>query len=85
MIIRRLFAERISLRGICRAMHVSLTGLLHFFTQVTGETPDDLLVSPPPKGKLILELDEMWSVVGKNTKKQWLWLASDRQAKKIVG
>jgi IS1 family transposase len=84
-IIRRLFAERISLRGICRVMHVSLTWLLSFFTQVTDDTPDDLGVTPPPKGKLTLELDEMWSFVGKKEDKQWIWLALDRAAKQIVG
>lgn len=84
-IMKRLFAERISLRGICRAMHVSLTWLLYFFTQVTDETPDDLGVTPPDKGKLTLELDEMWSFVSTKENKQWLWLAIDRHAKKIVG
>ena len=84
-IIRRLFAERISLRGICRAMQVSLTWLLNFFQQVTDETPDDLSVTPPPKGKLTLELDEMWSFVGDKETKQWIWLAIDRDKHKIVG
>lgn len=84
-IIRRLFAERISLRGICRVMRVSLAWLLNSFTQVTDETPDDLGVTPPPKGKLTLELDEMWSVVGDKETKQWIWLAIDRERHKIVG
>ncbi len=84
-IIHRLLSERISLRGICRAMHVSLTWLLNFFIQVTDDTPEDLGVTPPPKGKLTLELDEMWSFVGDKKTKQWIWLAIDRQTKKIVG
>ena len=84
-IITRLFAERISLRGICRAMQVSLTWLLNFFTQVMDDTPDDLGVTPPPKGKLTLELDEIWSFVGDKETKQWIWLAIDRHRHKIVG
>jgi len=41
-IIKNLLSERLSLRGICRALNVSLTWLLHFFREVTDEIPDDL-------------------------------------------
>ncbi len=84
-IVTRLFAERISLRGICRAVNVSLTWVLQFFKEVTDETPADLGITVPPKGKLTLELDEMWSFVKQKTEKEWLWLAIDRGSKQIVG
>lgn len=84
-IVKHLLAERISLRGICRAIDVSFTWLLQFFRKVTDETPADLGVKPPPKGKLTLELDELWSFVEKKENKQWLWLAFDRQAEQVVG
>src|SRR5215813_11518484 len=43
-LIRRLPLGRLSLRGICRAAQVSLTGLLGFLAEVDAELPDDLNV-----------------------------------------
>ncbi|MEG4010503.1 IS1 family transposase [Microcoleus sp. Pol11C1] len=37
------------------------------------------------KGSLTLQVDEMWSIVKNNLKKQWLWIAFDRNTRKIVG
>lgn len=84
-IIKKLFLERISLRGICRAINVSLTWLLQFFRTVTDETPADLGVKCPPKGSLTIELDELWSFVGSKDEQAWLWLAHDRESKQTVG
>jgi insertion element IS1 protein InsB len=84
-LVKKLLLERISLRGICRVMSVSLTWLLDFFLVVTNEIPKDLGVVKPEKSKLTLELDEMWSFVGKKKNKQWIWLAIDRATKQIVG
>ncbi|MCP4748041.1 MAG: IS1 family transposase [Desulfobacteraceae bacterium] len=62
-IIRNLLLERISLRGICRVMGVSLTWLPGFFLKQTDNFPDDLAIVKPEKSKITLELDEMWSFV----------------------
>lgn len=83
--IRKLLLERISLRGICRVMNVSLSWLLIFFRQVTNDIPADLGVIKPKKSKLTIELDEMWSFVGSKANKQWIWLAIDRATGQIVG
>ena len=83
--IRRLLLERISLRGICRVMNVSLSWLLSFFRQVTSEIPADLGIIKPKKSKLIIELDEMWSFVGSKANKKWIWLAIDQAIGQIVG
>jgi hypothetical protein len=40
--IKRLLAERISLRGICRVMDISLSWLLSFIKEIYAELPDDL-------------------------------------------
>ena len=40
--IEHLLRERISLRGICRAMGVSLTWLLHFMVERFAACPDNL-------------------------------------------
>ncbi len=84
-IIEKLLTERISLRGICRVMNVSLTRLLLFFRRVTDEIPNDLGILNPCKGRLTLEPDEMWSFVGKKKVKKWVWLAFDRDSGMIVG
>ena len=42
--VEHLLRERISLRGICRAVGVSLTWLLHFMVQCFAVCPDTLHV-----------------------------------------
>jgi insertion element IS1 protein InsB len=39
----------------------------------------------PLKERPILELDELWSFVQSKTNKQWIWLALERQTRRIVG
>ena len=36
-------------------------------------------------GKLIIQLDEMWSFVGSKDNKEWIWLAIDANTREIVG
>jgi len=47
--------------------------------------PRQVKVTRKKKGKLIRQLDEMWSFVGNKQKKQWLWLALDELTREIVG
>jgi insertion element IS1 protein InsB len=81
--IENLLRERISLRGICRAVGVSLTWLLHFMVECFASCPDHLhlrLSASPAKVwiyKLEAEADEMRSFVQKKANKQWIWLAMD--------
>jgi len=37
------------------------------------------------KGCLTVECDEMWSFVGLERNKQWIWLAIDSDSREIVG
>jgi insertion element IS1 protein InsB len=75
--------ERISLRGICRAVDVSLTWLLHFMVGRCAACPDDFHVRVPSHPmdvvlrRLAAEADEMWSFVKKRANKQWIWIAMD--------
>lgn len=39
----------------------------------------------PLEERPILELDEVWSFVQNKTNKQWIWLALERQTRRIVG
>ena len=84
-IIEKLPVERISLRGICRVMNVSLTWLLCFFRRVTDAIPDDNALIKPEKSRITIELDEVWSFVRTKKKKRWIWLAFDRNSGQIAG
>jgi len=88
--IEQLLRERISLRGICRAVGVSLTWLLHFMVECFTACPDDLhlQLSVQPSevvvSRLEAEADEMWSFVQKKANKQWIWIAMDAKTRQII-
>jgi insertion element IS1 protein InsB len=89
-LIANLLRERLSLRGICRAMGVSLGWLLHFMVECFAACPDHLHVQlPAHPTKVILhtleaEADEMWSFVEKKANKQWIWIAMDAKTRQII-
>jgi IS1 family transposase/transposase-like protein len=93
-LINRLLLERLSLRGISRAVKVSLRWLMSYIKKLYAKVPEDLHFKPvikskKEKGRCYLrliksELDEMWSFVGKRENKRWLWLAQCRETRQIV-
>jgi insertion element IS1 protein InsB len=89
-LIERLLLERISLRGICRAVGVGLRWLLHFMVMRFATAPDHLYVQPTAgTQKVILhrleaEVDELWSFVGKKANRQWIWIAMDADIRQIL-
>ncbi|HEY5868412.1 MAG TPA: IS1 family transposase [Candidatus Tectomicrobia bacterium] len=88
--IAQLLCERISLRGICRTVGVSLTWLLHFLVECFTACPDHLqaqrLTQPTAVllSRLEAEADEMWSFVQKKANKQWVWIAMDATTRQII-
>jgi insertion element IS1 protein InsB len=89
-LIERLLNERLSLRGICRAIGVGMKWLMAFLVECYEAAPahlnlqiprgrDPLLVAP-----LEAEADELCSFVGKKMNRQWLWLALDVQSRQIL-
>jgi insertion element IS1 protein InsB len=88
--IEHLLRERISLRGICRTVGVSLTWLLHFMVECFTACPDDLHVRLPQHPtevvirRLEAEADERWSFVKKKANKQWMWIAMDAKTRQII-
>jgi insertion element IS1 protein InsB len=82
--------ERISPRGICRAVGVSLPWLLHFMVECFAACPDHLHIWRPagPTEVVIQQLeaeaDEMWSFVGKRANKPWIWMAMDAQTRQVI-
>ncbi len=89
-LIEHLLCERISLRGICRAVGVSLTWLLHFMVERFAACPKHLHVRLPAGPtdvvlqRLEAEADEMWSFVGKKANKQWIWIAMDAKTHQVI-
>jgi insertion element IS1 protein InsB len=88
--IKRLLAERVSLRGICRVMWVSLSWLIDFAVQCYQAAPDDLNVRLPrqPEGVIVqrldVEADEAWSFVGNKAHPHWLWIALDAHTRQGI-
>ena len=89
-LIERLLLERISLRGICRAVGVGLKWLLGFLVTCFEALPDHLHVQPITYNqdviiqRLEVEADEMASFVKKKANKQWVWLAMDAKTRQVI-
>jgi hypothetical protein len=84
-LLANLLRERLSLRGICRAVGVSLTWLLHFMVECFAACPDHLCVQLPEKPTDVViyqreaEADEMWSVVQKKANKIKIDIIANKQ------
>jgi len=89
-LIERLLVERISLRGICRAVGVTLKWLVGFLVQCFEALPDHLNVEPVSRTqdvaiqRLEVEADEMQSFVKKKENKQWIWIAMDAKTRRVI-
>ena len=89
-LIERLLVERISLRGICRAVGVTLKWLLGFLVQCFEALPDHLHVQPVTCNqnvmmqRLEVEADEMCSFVKKKANKPWIWIAMDAKSRQVI-
>ncbi len=84
-LIDKLLLERISLRGIARATGVSWSWLQNYVNNKLASVPRQVKVSDKPKGKLVIECDEMWSFVFSKTIKIYIWRLIDRNTREIIG
>jgi IS1 family transposase len=90
VLIERLLVERISLRGICRAMGVTLKWLLGFLVECFEALPAHLHVQPVTcKHNVMIqrpevEADEMASFVQKKANKQWIWIAMNATSRQVI-
>ncbi len=86
----RLLLERISLRGIGRAVGVRLKGLLGFLMRCFEALPDHLYVQPITCNQSLMiqcleaEADEIASFVQKKANKQWVWIAMDAKTHQVI-
>jgi len=90
LLIERLLLERISLRGICRAVGVGLQWLLQFMSARFQAAPEDLHAKPAAGTPAVIlqrleaELDELWSFVGTKANRQWVWIAMDATTRQVL-
>jgi IS1 family transposase len=77
--------ERISLAGICRATEVSQDWLYLSIKDKYAQTPKKCSVRTKNKGKIAIQMDELWSFVGNKNHKKWVWIALDQKTREIVG
>ena len=78
--VRGLLLERISLRGICRVLGVSLAWLIKYMVEeLFDRLPEHVHLETEHEGKALViqrleaEVDEMFSFVGCKQNKQWIW------------
>jgi insertion element IS1 protein InsB len=83
--INKLLLERISLAGIARALNLSESWLQAYVNKLYQAVPRTAEVMPKPKGKLMVQMDELWSFVDNKGNKQWVWLAIDAKTREIIG
>src|SRR5262249_54563841 len=89
-LIERVLLERISLRGICRTVGVTLKWLLGFLVQCCAALPEHLHGQPVSCThdvliqRLEVEADELARFVQKKAKKQWVWIAMDVKTRQII-
>ncbi len=86
-LIALLLLERISLRGICRVVGVSLCWLLNFIEKRYQAVSEDLNFQLPADAEIeiiCLEADEIWSFVGEKKNKRWIWLIIERRTRQVI-
>jgi insertion element IS1 protein InsB len=89
-LIERLLVERISLRGICRAVGVGLKWLLGFLVDCVEALLGHRHVQPATcHGKVMIrrlevEADDMSSVVQKKANKPWIWIAMGATSRQVI-
>jgi IS1 family transposase len=86
-LIKSMLLERLSLRGICRVLKVSLAWLLDFVERLYLTNPEDLNFACLTAAEIeifCLEADELWSFVGEKENKRWVWLVLERRTRQII-
>ncbi len=84
-LINLLLLEKIPLAGIARATGVSESWLQKYVNDFYETVPQEVEVLPKVNGKLVVQMDELWSFVDNKGNKQWVWLAMDAITREIIG
>ena len=80
-----LLLEKIPLAGIARTTGVSESWLQNYVNACYEWVPKVAEVVPKAKGKLTVQMDELWSFVDDKGNKQWVWLAIDADTREVIG
>jgi len=83
-LIDQLLLERISWRGIARVTGVNWSCLQNYVNNKLAAVPRQVKVSDKPKGKLLIECDEMCPFVFSKTIKVYIWRLIDRKTREII-
>ena len=84
-LVELLLLEKIPLAGIARVTRVSGSWLQEYVNQAYAKVERTASVMPKAKGKLTVQIDELWSFVDDKGNKQWVWLAIDADTREIIG
>lgn len=83
-IIDNLLLERMSYAAIARVIKVSERWLQNYVNnKLRKEVKREIKVIKKPKGKIVIQADDLWSYVGNKERKVWVWLALDNQTREI--
>jgi len=78
--------EKIPLAGISRVVEVSISWIQKYVNEKFENIKQEFKVDETIDAKNIaIQCDEMWSFVGKKEDKAWIWIALEKQSRKIVG
>ena len=72
------------MRGVQRALGVHRHTLALWLLKLIARLPAFRTSVEPAQPDDVLELDELWSFVGKRQQKRWLWVALCRRTRQIV-
>ncbi|MEM7769301.1 MAG: IS1 family transposase [Cyanobacteria bacterium P01_A01_bin.37] len=79
-----LLLEKIPLAGIARVAQVSDSWVQEYVNTAYAQVAKTATVVPKAKGKLSVQMDELWSFVDNKGNKQWVWLAMDAETREIL-
>lgn len=82
--VQRAVLERMSLRGIERVFGISRRTVARWIAQWGQALAPLTTTLAPAQSAEVLELDEVWSFVGKKDEDWWLWVALCRRTRQIV-
>jgi len=94
--LKKLLLERISLAGICRVLNICEKTLRKYMNIIFSEVPDHLNIDlayyqmyKTKKNKIMItrgrvEIDEMWTFVGKKRNAVWVWIAYNPDTDEVL-
>jgi IS1 family transposase len=79
-VVVRLVVEGIGLRGVARALQIGVNTVTRIILKAAAEVTRPL----PANDQLTLEVDELWTYVGRKDNEYWVAYALDRKTREVV-